>query len=49
MTPTLADEVEEFLDLAAGGRPRPAIAQALGLLDAGNRVEDLIVGLLAPT
>ncbi len=49
MTATLADEVEEFLAVAAGGRPRPAIEQALGLLDAGNSVEDLIVGLLAPT
>ncbi len=48
MNPTLEGEVEEFLDLAAAGRPRPAIAQALALLDAGNSVEDLIVGLLAP-
>lgn len=48
MNQVLVDEVEEFLDLAAAGRPRPAIAQALRLLDAGYNVEDLIVGLLAP-
>ncbi len=48
MTPILADEVEEFLALVAGGRPRPAVAHALGLLDAGISVEDIIVGLLAP-
>lgn len=45
----LADEIGEFLDLAAAGRPRPAIDQALGLLDAGNSVEDIIIDLLAPT
>ncbi len=41
--------VQEFLDLAAAGRPRPAIERALELLDAGNSVEDLILGVLAPT
>lgn len=49
MSTILIDEVEELLDLAAEGRPRPTIAHALELLDAGNSVEDLIVDLLAPT
>ena len=48
INPAFVDELEEFLALIAAGRRRPAIAQALRLLDAGNSVEDLIVGLLAP-
>lgn len=48
INPAFVDELEDFLALIASGRRRPAISQALRLLDDGNSVEDLIVGLLAP-
>lgn len=45
----LTTTIDHFLDLAALGRPRPAIEYADGLADQGLGVRDLIDELLVPT
>jgi methanogenic corrinoid protein MtbC1 len=43
-----AAEVERFVDHLARRDRRSAVRQALGWLDAGASVQDLVQGLLAP-
>lgn len=44
----LSPAAAELLDLAADGRPRPAIAYVLNLLAGGMAVDELITEVLAP-
>jgi methanogenic corrinoid protein MtbC1 len=45
---TTAAEVERFVDHLARRDRRSAVRQALGLLDTGASVQDLVQGLLGP-
>jgi len=49
MTPTLTPTSREFLDLAATGRPRPAIDFVLEKAAGGQPLDSIIVDVLVPT